>query len=86
MSWLTSKLRQIAALSQEAPAAMPAANDPDVETELEQLRQQVYEQRIRINGLSKTLRDLRSRVSDLGRHSPAIHSKFFPQPSHIKRK
>lgn len=72
----------------EEPAAMPAANDPhqdDDVTELEELRREVYQQRIKITGLSKKLRALESQATLLKRKWPEIHKQVFPLPEYVKR-
>lgn len=101
MSWLTDLLRlpsSIPSSSHEPPCRSPRQGggsqaspypwprQDDEETELDRLRREVYEQRIKITGLSKKLKSLQMSVTQLKRERPGIHKTIFPLPSHAKRK
>lgn len=73
----------------EAPGVKEPAETPAVHlvvAERDELLREIYEQRIRITGLSKKLRSMQTAASTLKTRWPAIHQQVFPSTHRSKRK
>ena len=86
LKWLTKGLQRLDALrSGKAEEATKPPPEWD-ETELECLRRELYELRIKFTGLNKKLRSLHSRISTLKVRWPRIYDQVFSSQRHTKRK